>query len=63
MNTEFKDKTIVCQDCKEEFVFSAGEQEFFASRGLEQEPKRCKSCRDARKNNFNNRRNNEKSGN
>ena len=42
------DKTIVCRDCGQEFVFSAGEQQFYATRGLS-EPTRCTSCRAARK--------------
>ena len=46
----YEDKTLVCKDCGKEFVFSAGEQEFYASRGFENEPQRCKECRDARKN-------------
>ena len=45
----FEDKTLVCQECHEEFVFTAGEQEFYASRGFENEPKRCPKCRAARK--------------
>src|SRR5699024_770143 len=48
--TMYEDKTLVCKDCGKEFVFSAGEQEFYASRGFENEPQRCKECRDARKN-------------
>jgi hypothetical protein len=43
-----QDKTLVCRDCGGEFVFTAGEQEFFAQRGFS-EPIRCKSCRDVRK--------------
>ena len=46
----FEDKTLVCKDCGKEFVWTAGEQEFYASRGFENEPQRCKACRDARKN-------------
>ena len=46
----YEDKTLVCKDCGNEFVFSAGEQEFYAEKGLTNEPKRCKSCRDALKN-------------
>ncbi len=46
----YKDKTLVCKDCGKEFVFTAGEQEFYASRGFENEPQRCKECRDSRKN-------------
>ncbi len=46
----FEDKTLTCKECGNEFVFTAGEQEFFAAKGLDNEPKRCKACRDARKN-------------
>lgn len=45
-----RDKTLVCKDCGAEFVFTAGEQEFYAEKGFVNEPKRCKSCRDAKKN-------------
>ena len=45
----FKDKTLACSDCGNEFTFSADEQEFFASRGYTNEPKRCFECRQARK--------------
>ena len=47
--TSFEDRTLVCCQCHTEFVFTKGEQEFFAQRGLSSEPKRCKKCRDARK--------------
>src|SRR5881227_572788 len=43
------DQTLYCRDCNEEFVFTAGEQEFYASRGLTNTPSRCPSCRAARK--------------
>lgn len=46
----YEDKTLVCKECGNEFVFTAGEQEFFAEKGLTNEPKRCKNCRDAKKN-------------
>ncbi|MBO8159028.1 zinc-ribbon domain containing protein [Thermosyntropha sp.] len=49
----FEDKTLVCQDCGREFVFTAGEQEFYAEKGFENEPKRCKDCRSARRSNSN----------
>ena len=42
----FEDKTLVCKDCGKEFVWTAGEQEFYASRGFENQPQRCKPCRD-----------------
>ena len=46
----YEDKTLVCKECGKEFTFTAGEQEFYAERGFQNEPQRCKSCRDARKN-------------
>ena len=45
----FKDKTLECSDCGNEFTFSAEEQELFESRGYTNEPKRCADCRQARK--------------
>ena len=45
----FEDKSIQCSDCGTTFTFSADEQELFASRGYTNEPKRCPSCRQARK--------------
>ena len=50
MDTAYEDKTLVCKECGNEFVFTAGEQEFYAEKGFENEPQRCKACRDARKN-------------
>lgn len=43
------DQTLYCRDCNQEFTFTVGEQEFFASRGLTNAPSRCPSCRAARK--------------
>ena len=43
------DKTLVCVDCGGEFIFTAGEQEFFNSRGFVNDPKRCQSCRSNRR--------------
>jgi CxxC-x17-CxxC domain-containing protein len=45
----YVDKVLVCRDCSREFVFSAGEQEFYQSRGLQHEPRRCPDCRNARR--------------
>ena len=50
----FADKTITCRDCGMDFVFTAGEQEFYASKGFVNEPTRCPSCRQARKHAMNN---------
>jgi len=45
----FADKELTCRDCAKTFLFTAGEQEFYASKGLQNEPVRCPSCRSARK--------------
>jgi CxxC-x17-CxxC domain-containing protein len=42
------DKTLVCADCSQEFIFSASEQQFYADRQFS-EPRRCPTCRAARK--------------
>lgn len=39
-----KDKVIVCQDCGQEFAFTADEQEFYVAKKLA-EPKYCMVCR------------------
>ena len=44
----YTDKILVCADCEQQFVFTASEQDFYAQRGFS-EPKRCTSCRNARK--------------
>ena len=44
----YEDKTLICKECGKEFVFTAGEQEFYASKGFENEPQRCKACRQSR---------------
>ena len=46
----YEDKTLKCKECGNEFVFTAGEQEFYAEKGFQNEPQRCKACRDKRKN-------------
>ena len=46
----FEDKTLICRDCGREFVFTAGEQEFYAEKGFQNEPVRCRECRNNRKN-------------
>lgn len=44
-----EDKTLVCRDCGEEFIFSAGEQEFFQQKGFQHPPSRCPECRSRRR--------------
>jgi CxxC-x17-CxxC domain-containing protein len=45
----YTDRALTCVDCGASFTFSAEDQEYHASRGFTNEPKRCTSCRDARK--------------
>ena len=47
----YTDNTLTCSDCGLNFTFTAGEQEFFASKGFVNEPGRCPECRAARKQN------------
>jgi hypothetical protein len=44
----YQDKELTCVDCRDKFTFTAKDQEFFAERGFS-EPKRCKECRQAKK--------------
>ena len=45
----YEDKTLQCKDCGADFIFTAGEQEFYAEKGFQNEPGRCPTCRSARK--------------
>ncbi|CAA9586986.1 MAG: hypothetical protein AVDCRST_MAG18-4026 [uncultured Thermomicrobiales bacterium] len=45
----YQDRTLTCADCGQDFTWTAGEQEFYAQRGLTNEPRRCPDCRRARK--------------
>jgi len=47
----FADKQLTCRDCSNHFIFTGGEQEFYATKGLQNEPVRCPPCRSARKSN------------
>jgi len=46
--TEFTDLPIECIDCRQQFIWTAGEQKFFSLKGLVNPPKRCKSCKKAK---------------
>lgn len=46
-----EDKKIVCKDCKKEFIFVVGEQEYYKVKGYK-EPLRCKECRAIKKEKF-----------
>ena len=45
----FSDRTLTCRDCGQAFIFTSGEQEFFAQKGFTNEPSRCPECRSARR--------------
>ncbi|MBI2304022.1 MAG: zinc-ribbon domain containing protein [Chloroflexi bacterium] len=43
------DKMLRCMECGQTFAFTVAEQEFHESRGYTNEPKRCPTCREARR--------------
>ncbi|MDD3436114.1 MAG: zinc-ribbon domain containing protein [Candidatus Gastranaerophilales bacterium] len=45
----YQDEKLICEECGCEFVFTVGEQEFYAEKGLSNKPKRCPECRKIRK--------------
>ena len=45
---EFQDRMLRCVDCSTEFIWTAGEQQFFADKNFKNEPKRCKACKGKR---------------
>ena len=45
----YQDKTLACRDCGQEFTFTAGEQEFYAEKGFQNDPTRCKDYRSTQK--------------
>jgi len=42
------DEKIKCIDCSQEFLFTVNDQQFFKDKGFTA-PKRCKACRQAKK--------------
>jgi CxxC-x17-CxxC domain-containing protein len=45
---EYRDRTLVCVECHQQFVWTAGEQLFYADKNFKNEPKRCKECKSRR---------------
>ena len=45
----YADKNLTCRECGKDFNFTAGEQEFHASKGFTNAPARCPDCRAQRK--------------
>ena len=46
---DFQDLNLQCIDCSQPFVFTAGEQQFYDRKVFKETPKRCKACREVRK--------------
>lgn len=46
---QLEDVLLTCRDCGGPFTWTAGEQQFYASKGFTERPKRCKRCRAKRK--------------
>jgi len=44
----YRDMELICRSCGEKFIFTAGEQEFYADKGFLHEPTRCPRCRTRR---------------
>ena len=53
---EYEDKMIVCGDCGKEFAHTAEDQKRYAERGFSADPKRCRECRQVRKDKAGDRR-------
>lgn len=49
MGDRVQDKTLTCKDCSAEFAFTVRDQQFYAEKGFENEPQRCRVCRSQRK--------------
>lgn len=49
MDEGYRDKWLVCSDCGESYLWDAGEQHWFHLMHLVNPPKRCKKCRDKRR--------------
>jgi CxxC-x17-CxxC domain-containing protein len=45
---EFSDRSITCIDCNQDFIWTVGEQVFFRDKQLQNPPKRCKDCKQAK---------------
>ena len=45
---DYSDRVLKCVECGGEFIFTSGEQLFYAEKGFRNEPKRCKGCKGTR---------------
>lgn len=44
-----QDQNLQCKDCGKEFIWTAGEQEFYQQKGFTNPPARCPDCRQKKK--------------
>jgi len=44
----YVDKVLHCRDCRQDFLWTAGEQQFYEDKGITNQPCRCTACRAAR---------------
>jgi CxxC-x17-CxxC domain-containing protein len=49
MDLPYQDKNLKCRECGADFIFTSGEQSFYAEKGLVNEPQRCPTCRSNRR--------------
>lgn len=47
-HSDFTDKHLECIECRVEFLWTAGEQAFYAEKNLGNPPKRCRECKKAK---------------
>ena len=47
--TTYADRSLTCVECGQSFIFSADDQTYHAEKGYTNEPKRCPSCREGRR--------------
>ena len=45
----YDDRNLTCADCGQSFIFSADDQAYHAEKGYTNEPKRCPTCRQSRR--------------
>jgi CxxC-x17-CxxC domain-containing protein len=45
----FTDRTLTCADCGTSFIFSADDQAYHQEKGFTNEPRRCPTCRAAKR--------------
>jgi CxxC-x17-CxxC domain-containing protein len=45
----YENKVLICKDCGASFDFTVRDQMFYAEKGFENEPQRCRDCRSVRK--------------